>query len=166
MKSLVCQRKYKIYLQQRLPLSRKRTIGEQNTQKVREMFRKFASSGSSKHLLRQKCSRVSRFHNTPPASYRTASYYTLKSILPRATSGGSLTSHASSARYTNTSVVHDSQSETALLYGEAPFKKILAANRGEIATRTMRGSAELGVRTAGIYSHEGKYLFSTDWNHG
>lgn len=36
-----------------------------------------------------------------------------------------------------------------------PFKKLLAANRGEIATRINRGAAELGIQTCGIYSHEG-----------
>ena len=35
-----------------------------------------------------------------------------------------------------------------------PFKKVMAANRGEIATRIMRAANELGCRTAGIYSHE------------
>jgi hypothetical protein len=39
-----------------------------------------------------------------------------------------------------------------------PFKKILAANRGEIATRINRAAAELGIQTAGIYSFEGKFL--------
>jgi hypothetical protein len=39
-----------------------------------------------------------------------------------------------------------------------PFKKILAANRGEIATRINRAAAELGILTAGIYSFEGKAL--------
>lgn len=38
----------------------------------------------------------------------------------------------------------------------APFTKLLAANRGEIATRITRAAAELGIQTAGIYSHEGK----------
>lgn len=38
----------------------------------------------------------------------------------------------------------------------APFTKLLAANRGEIATRITRAAAELGIRTAGIYSYEGK----------
>jgi Biotin carboxylase, N-terminal domain len=37
-----------------------------------------------------------------------------------------------------------------------PFFKILAANRGEIATRINRAASELGISTAGIYSHEGK----------
>lgn len=37
-----------------------------------------------------------------------------------------------------------------------PFEKLLAANRGEIATRIVRAAAELGIQTAGIYAHEGK----------
>jgi len=41
---------------------------------------------------------------------------------------------------------------------ETPFKKLLAANRGEIATRIMRASSELGIPTAGIYAHEGKSI--------
>ncbi len=41
---------------------------------------------------------------------------------------------------------------------QPPFKKLLAANRGEIATRINRGAAELGVQTVGIYSHEGGLL--------
>jgi len=38
-----------------------------------------------------------------------------------------------------------------------PFKKVLAANRGEIATRIMRACSELGVDSAGIYSHEDRF---------
>ena len=41
---------------------------------------------------------------------------------------------------------------------EPPFKKLMAANRGEIATRINRGAAELGIQTVGIYSHEGTFL--------
>jgi hypothetical protein len=40
---------------------------------------------------------------------------------------------------------------------EPPFKKLLAANRGEISTRINRAAAELGIGTAGIYSHEGMW---------
>ena len=36
-----------------------------------------------------------------------------------------------------------------------PFEKILAANRGEIATRIVRAASELGIKTAGIYAYEG-----------
>lgn len=46
---------------------------------------------------------------------------------------------------------------------EPPFKKILAANRGEIATRINRAGAELGVQTAGIYSYEGKKESMSWW---
>ena len=42
---------------------------------------------------------------------------------------------------------------------EPPFKKLMAANRGEIAARISRGAAELGIQTVAIYSHEGKSLF-------
>ena len=35
-----------------------------------------------------------------------------------------------------------------------PFKKILAANRGEIAIRIFRAATELGLKTVAIYSHE------------
>ena len=35
-----------------------------------------------------------------------------------------------------------------------PFKKLLCANRGEIAIRVFRAATELGIRTVSIYSHE------------
>ena len=42
------------------------------------------------------------------------------------------------------------------------FKKVLVANRGEIAIRVYRALNELGIQTIGIYSKEDKYsLFRT-----
>jgi pyruvate carboxylase len=38
-----------------------------------------------------------------------------------------------------------------------PFKKILVANRGEIAIRIMRAATELGLRTVGIYAYEDRF---------
>ena len=38
-----------------------------------------------------------------------------------------------------------------------PFKKILVANRSEIAIRVMRAAAELGIRTVAVYAHEDRF---------
>ena len=38
-----------------------------------------------------------------------------------------------------------------------PFKKLLVANRSEIAIRVFRSAHELGIRTVSIYSHEDRF---------
>ncbi|MFO0801677.1 MAG: biotin carboxylase N-terminal domain-containing protein [Gemmataceae bacterium] len=38
-----------------------------------------------------------------------------------------------------------------------PFKKLLVANRSEIAIRVFRSAHELGIRTVAIYSHEDRF---------
>ena len=53
-------------------------------------------------------------------------------------------------------------SNVNLMERSKPFDKIMAANRGEIATRIFRAASELGIATVGIYSHPGTYYLSID----
>src|SRR5437879_4302141 len=39
----------------------------------------------------------------------------------------------------------------------APIRKLLVANRSEIAIRVFRSAHELGIRTVAIYSHEDRF---------
>jgi pyruvate carboxylase len=48
-------------------------------------------------------------------------------------------------------------SEEASVAPPAPIRKILAANRSEIAIRVFRSAHELGIRTVAIYSHEDRF---------
>src|SRR5215470_3575349 len=39
----------------------------------------------------------------------------------------------------------------------SPFRKLLVANRSEIAIRIFRTAHELGIRTVALYSHEDRF---------
>src|SRR5262245_52606535 len=45
----------------------------------------------------------------------------------------------------------------ALTPSPGPIRKLLAANRSEIAIRVFRASHELGIRTVAIYAHEDRF---------
>jgi len=61
---------------------------------------------------------------------------------------------AKNKRLQSTQIIKDDTHSPDL---DPPFTKILAANRGEIATRILRACSELGVVSAGIYSHEDRF---------
>src|SRR5215475_6565900 len=47
--------------------------------------------------------------------------------------------------------------QEAPLRPPGPFRKLLAANRSEIAIRVFRSAHELGIRTVAVYSHEDRF---------
>ena len=47
--------------------------------------------------------------------------------------------------------------EAICVSNSPPFKKVMAANRAEIAVRIMRAATELNVATAAIYGYEDRY---------
>jgi pyruvate carboxylase len=51
---------------------------------------------------------------------------------------------------------HPVPAPTRRIVSMADFKKILIANRGEIAIRIMRAANEMGKRTVAIYAEEDK----------
>jgi pyruvate carboxylase len=55
------------------------------------------------------------------------------------------------------------KTQGAIASDKPPFEKLMAANRGEIATRIVRAASELGIQTAGIYAHEGKLKKMFKW---
>lgn len=57
----------------------------------------------------------------------------------------------------NVGTLHPSMTSGSVNVATPPFKKLMAGNRGEIATRICRGAAELGIQTVGIYSHEDRF---------
>mmetsp|Transcript_13239 Transcript_13239/g.18596 ORF Transcript_13239/g.18596 Transcript_13239/m.18596 type:complete len:1248 (+) Transcript_13239:42-3785(+) len=75
------------------------------------------------------------------------------SILPSSINKNGKAAASLKTQFSTAQPVEDSVELTETL----PFKKILAANRGEIATRILRASSELGIPSAAIYSYEDRF---------
>lgn len=115
------------------------------------MFRK-ATPTLVRHLRRGASSRVARV-GAKPAAQRIA--LASSSVL-------SGSAHFST-QFRFKSSVAAVEDEVCVPTVKPPFKKILAANRGEIATRICRAGAELGCITTGIYSYEGMFQSFIEW---
>lgn len=92
-------------------------------------------------------SRSVLFRHRPPAAA-----YSSRSISCILTQDANLTKRFESG---TKSVVKEC--DIAPIVDSPPFKKVMAANRGEIATRIMRACSELGIASVGIYSHEDRF---------
>mmetsp|Transcript_20320 Transcript_20320/g.43985 ORF Transcript_20320/g.43985 Transcript_20320/m.43985 type:complete len:1262 (-) Transcript_20320:124-3909(-) len=78
-------------------------------------------------------------------------------INPTVTTGQQLQQHQVYRLHTFNTPDERPPSTEKLMDAARPFDKLLAANRGEIATRILRAATELGIPSAGIYSHEDRF---------
>ena len=58
--------------------------------------------------------------------------------------------------YRSEAITSNNQSVTGSLADLITYKKLMAANRGEIATRINRAATELNLTTVSLYAYEGK----------
>src|SRR5260370_6951158 len=54
-------------------------------------------------------------------------------------------------------MAEESQGSPSLFPAVRSFRKLLTANRSEIAIRVFRSAHELGIRTVAIYAHEDRF---------
>lgn len=87
------------------------------------------------------------------ASSRACQHFFLQFDGSQTTEAVSVSQHQ--RRHYNVNTKHPSN-RVSVSVSQPPFQKLMAANRGEIATRISRGASELGIQTVGIYSNEGK----------
>jgi hypothetical protein len=77
-------------------------------------------------------------------------------VLSESLSGRPLAGHSASVVTFHTSAPTFKSTSGVTKKEKPPFEVLMAANRGEIATRIVRAASELGIKTAGIYAHEGR----------
>ena len=107
------------------------------------------STGSSRLLQQQQ----TQHHQSRNVAIRSLSTTTLWNQSPRISTTGKSTTRRDQSTSAAKCIMGD-----AISFPDRPFTKIMAANRGEIATRIMRAGTELGCGTVGIYSHEGTFV--------
>jgi len=88
-----------------------------------------------------------------PRAFRGAIGIFVPSLFPTNNKVSETNRHYSNVRVNNPSMAP----KKSVNVSEQPFKKLMAANRGEIATRISRAASELGVSTVGIYSLEDRF---------
>mmetsp|Transcript_20373 Transcript_20373/g.44244 ORF Transcript_20373/g.44244 Transcript_20373/m.44244 type:complete len:1254 (-) Transcript_20373:68-3829(-) len=131
------------------------------------MFRQCGRrSFSSLTRLQQRGVRISSSSNVIGGSLRRLSAPSVRSLATTAGSSSCWSNHRRILQKQN-DILPTSTSAAARGLSTAaqeeyepqppPFNKLMAANRGEIATRIMRAGSELGCSTVGIYSHEDRF---------
>lgn len=132
------------------------------TNNNQNMFRQSSSLVARRLLQRQHQSTTSTGSSRllqQQTHHQQSRNIAIRSLSTTITTSWNQSPHSTTGKSTAT---HRNKSTTAkCIMGDAisfpnrPFTKIMAANRGEIATRIMRAGTELGCGTVGIYSHEG-----------
>jgi len=110
------------------------------------MFRTLVRRSATRALQRSRSARSAASRSV--ASSSALADTLLKNHGPAASIGSVATFRTSSPRWTSSKVA-DAQ--------KPPFEKLMAANRGEIATRIVRAASELGIKTTGIYAYEDRF---------
>ena len=108
-------------------------------------FRSFASIAS-----RRGCSSTNRLRNQ---ALRCTVAANVNNILPGQPLRYYVGSNSSCGAFSTSANKTNEQPS----YAPRPFSKLLAANRGEIATRILRAGTELGCSTVALYSHEDRF---------
>ena len=118
----------------------------------------FRTAVAVRHVVRRQGRRQYATHFVN-RSLQTSALRAVVTTAPWAVANVRSAEHKQQSRYYNVNTTHPTMKPgKSVNKTEAPFTKLMAANRGEIATRISRGASELGIQTVGIYSYEGRSM--------